>query len=480
MSNTIGSMRIHHAFTLVAAVLLGAGCARYPTNARLEHYDPQSGYRFRNLTNTGNSDSLQVFLAFSGGGTRAAALSYGVLEELARTQIVWEGQHRRLLDEVDYISAVSGGSFTAAYYALYGDRIFDDFEHKFLNQNIQRQLMWRMCSPVNWGRMASPYFNRSDMVAEFYDRHLFGGKTFGDLLQRNRRPFLSLNATDMSLGASFQFTQEHFDHLCSDLSTFPVARAVAASAAFPILLSPITVNNYAGDCGCTEPAWMTAALTNRQERSRRTVKAKELQSYQNTAEHPYLHLLDGGLTDNLGLRGPFEAIAAKGGIRNSIQDDLDPNLVSKLVIIVVNAAFREDRGWDRHRQSPNIVQVTLALGTVPMNRYSFETLELLKANAKQWETEWNEGNHASRTNAADAQSASRRVQLYVIEVSFDDLQDDAEKAYLEKLPTAFNLPSGAVTRLRAVAGKLLNQSETYRALLRDLAGKSERPEGVSK
>src|SRR5882724_8563328 len=103
---------------LLLFVLLGSGCAHYPENAQLKHYDPHSGYRFRNLTNTGNSDSLQVFLAFSGGGTRAAALAYGVLEELARTQIIWEGQHRRLLDEVDYISAVSGGSFTAAYYAL--------------------------------------------------------------------------------------------------------------------------------------------------------------------------------------------------------------------------------------------------------------------------------------------------------------------------------------------------------------------------
>src|SRR5712671_92827 len=127
-------MRIHHALIFSAAILLGGGCAHYPENGRITHYDPQSGYRFRNLSNTGNSDSLQIFLAFSGGGTRAAALSYGVLEELARTQIIWEGQHRRLLDEVDYISAVSGGSFTAAYYALYGDRLFDDFENKFLNR----------------------------------------------------------------------------------------------------------------------------------------------------------------------------------------------------------------------------------------------------------------------------------------------------------------------------------------------------------
>jgi len=467
-------VRIHHAFIFCAAILLGDGCAHYPENARLKHYDPQSGYRFRNLSHPGNSDSLQVFLAFSGGGTRAAALSYGVLEELARTQIVWEGQSRRLLDEVDYISAVSGGSFTAAYYALYGDRIFADFEDRFLKQNIQRQLVGRLFSPLYMGRLASPYFNRSDMAAEFYDRHLFDGKTFADLLKRNRRPFLSLNATDMSLGASFQFTQEHFDYLCSDISTFPIARAVAASAAFPILLSPITVNNYGGSCGCVEPAWMVSALTNRQERTRRTVKALELRSYENAAEHPYLHLLDGGLTDNLGLRGPFEDIVAKGGIRNKIQDDLNPNLVSKLVMIIVNAAFRGDRGWDHHRQSPSIAQVTVALGTVPMNRYSFETLELLKQNVKQWEKEWNDGNQA----AADPQRALPPLQIHVVEVSFDDLQDDAERAYFAKLPTSFNLPPGAVTRLKAVAGKLLNQSETYRALLHDLTSDSRQPQNA--
>lgn len=468
-------MRILHTLILGVAFLVAAGCAHYPENTRLDHYDGQRGYRFKNLSHVENSDSLQVFLAFSGGGTRAAALSYGVLEELARTQIVWEGQQRRLLDEVDYISAVSGGSFTAAYYALYGDQIFTDFEDKFLNRNVQRQLMWRMCSPVNWARMASPNFNRSEMAAEFYGRQVFGGKTYADLLQRNRRPFLALNATDMSQGAGFQFTQEYFDYICSDISTFPVARAVAASAAFPILLSPITVNNYGGNCGCALPPWLASALTNRQERTRRAIKARELHSYQNSAQRPFIHLLDGGLTDNLGLRGPFEDIMVKGGIRNKIGDDLDPGRVSKLAMIVVNAAFRGDRGWDHHRKPPNIVQVTMALGTVPMNRYSFETLELLKANARQWEKEWSDGNHPA--GATTAEKTSRRVQIYVIEIGFDDLLDEAERAYCENLPTSFNLSPGAVSRLREAAGTLLKQSETYRALLRDLASDSLKASG---
>jgi len=361
-------MRTLPALVLSAAVLLAGGCAHYPENARMQHHDPQGGYRFSTLSHAGNSDSLLLLLAFSGGGTRAAALSYGVLEELARTEIDWEGQHRRLLDEVDTISSVSGGSFTAACYALYGDRIFTEFDHKFLSRKIQRQMVWHFCSPLNWVRLASPYFNRSDLVAEFYDRRLFNRKTFGDPIENNRRPFLSIEATDMSLGGSFEFAQDQFDFLGSDLSTFPVALAVAASAAFPILLSPITVNNYAGSYEAPEPPWMAMALTNKWDNSRRAVKASELRSYQNARQHPYLHLLDGGLTDNLGLRGPLEEAVAWGGARNSIQH-LKLQEVRKVVIIVVNAASKKDRGWDRSKAPPNIVQVTLALGTVPMNRY---------------------------------------------------------------------------------------------------------------
>ena len=56
-----------------------------------------------------------MILARSGGGSRASALGYGVLEELRRTEVTLNGVKRHLLDEVDVISAVSGGTFPAAY-----------------------------------------------------------------------------------------------------------------------------------------------------------------------------------------------------------------------------------------------------------------------------------------------------------------------------------------------------------------------------
>jgi NTE family protein len=138
-----------------------------------------------------------LILAFSGGGTRAAAFAYGVLEELAATPVVLGGRPRRLLDEVDLISAVSGGSFTAAYYGLYGDRVFHDFETEFLKRPVEEQLVVQLLRPRNWVRLASLYFNRSQLAADYYDEHLFRGATFADLEQRSG-PEILINATDLS------------------------------------------------------------------------------------------------------------------------------------------------------------------------------------------------------------------------------------------------------------------------------------------
>jgi NTE family protein len=284
--------------------LLATGCAHYPVNEPLKEYHPDYGYRGKNMRAAGKSDDLLMFITFSGGGTRAAAFSYGVLEELANTEIVLGGRKRRLLDEVDTISSVSGGSFTAGYYGLFGERIFQDFESRFLKKNVQGELARRIfLDPLNWVRLFSPYFDRSDLAAEYYEKDIFDGGTLGDIEAR-KGPMIIINATDMTYGIRVGFTQDFFDVLCSDLSHFPVGRAVAASSAVPLLLTPITVRNYAGSCNYKMPEVLGRVFGESAVTERQAFLANNITPYLDSAKKPYLHLLDGGVADNLGLRGP--------------------------------------------------------------------------------------------------------------------------------------------------------------------------------
>src|SRR3974377_1662735 len=131
---------------LGAPLLFVAGCRERPVNRPIAHYDQATGRRdeFERLEqNPGDAQDL-VILAFSGGCTRAAAFSYGVLETLRRVQITTITGHRaRMLDEVDVITGVSGGSFTALAYGLYGDKLFDEdkYEKAFLKRDVQGELI---------------------------------------------------------------------------------------------------------------------------------------------------------------------------------------------------------------------------------------------------------------------------------------------------------------------------------------------------
>jgi len=267
---------------LYLVLVLGlAACAHYPLNARLARYDAKAGYRFSQFkANADNTDSLFICLAFSGGGTRAAALSYGVLKRLATVEIEWEGKQKNLLDEVDCISSVSGGSFTAAYYALFRQRVFTEFPDKFLYRNIEGELIRLMFNPVNWIRLSSPYFSRIDLTAELYDTTVFEEKTFAELLAQRRRPFLVLNATNLTLGERFEFTQEQFDVLGADIAAYPVARGVAASSAFPFLLSPISLKNYPQPADYERPKEYESALKDYERNRRRYQWAKNQVTYE--------------------------------------------------------------------------------------------------------------------------------------------------------------------------------------------------------
>ena len=142
-----------------------------PSTRRSSRRAWSTGYTFQTRQKHFKSQENLVVLAFSGGGTRAAAFSYGVLEFLRRTEVVGpKGNKVRLLDAVDMITGVSGGSFTALAYGLYGDKLFADYEQRFLKRDVQGELVARALNPGNWGKLSSTAWGRSELAAEFTTR----------------------------------------------------------------------------------------------------------------------------------------------------------------------------------------------------------------------------------------------------------------------------------------------------------------------
>ncbi len=188
------------------AALLGlAGCATRPVNPPLERVDHTGGYRYTARTYLARDHDNLIVLAFSGGGTRAAAFSYGVLEELRRLEVVGpKGNRGRVLGEVAVITGVSGGSFTALAYGLYGDKLFDQYEQRFLKRNVEGELIGRLFNPAYWGPLSSTGWGRSELAADLYDEILFDGATFADL-QRGPGPMIVATATDLSTGVALLF-----------------------------------------------------------------------------------------------------------------------------------------------------------------------------------------------------------------------------------------------------------------------------------
>src|SRR5690606_34370145 len=157
----------------------------------------------------------------------------------------------------------------------------------------------------------SPRYGRADMMQEFLDDSLFEGRTFAELSASRRKPFVVISATDMALGARLEFTQDYFNLICSDLDRFPVARAVAASAAVPLVLSPVTLWNYAGSCNAPS-AFLDTPAAEGEIAPRQQQRRRELASYLDVQQRPFLHLLDGGLSDNIGLGAFMEAAEIHG------------------------------------------------------------------------------------------------------------------------------------------------------------------------
>jgi len=473
-------VRAFVALTTTTLVLL-QGCASRPVNGSIASADAENGYSVaRHVAGRPDHDpSTLLILAFSGGGTRAAAFSYGVLEELRRTPIIVDGRRRRLLDEVDVITSVSGGSFTALAYALYGDRLFTEYEPRFLSRNVEGALISRVLNPFYWATLAGGSYGRSELAADYYDEILFEGATFADLSAKPT-PVAMPSATDLVTGDRFPFQQENFNLICSNLATVHLARAAAASSAVPVALSPVTFNNYGGHCGFRFPAWILEEAANPgpyADTGRAQRRLQQLKELENSEARPYLHLVDGGVSDNVAMRGIIELLEEVGARR---RDETVPLLrgLRRVAVIVVNSASSPSVDWGRVPTAPGLFDQLWQASSVPIDRYSYESIELLDDMVSRWALERQLAIADARLAGTSASQALMRppLELYAIDASFREVADPQARQYLENLPTSLVLPSEAVDRLRAAASGVLRGSPRYRDLVDALGGHPIDPE----
>jgi NTE family protein len=442
------------AVTLSAFLTVLAGaCAHWPPTPRLAQVGAP-GYRPAEANHADRSDDLFVVLAMSGGGIRAAALGYGVLEELRLTEVTVNGGKRRLLDEVDMISAVSGGSFPATYYALRGEKTFEEFETKVLARKFEGELARRIIlNPVNWFRLSSPTFGTSDLFAELYDQTVFNHATFADL-KNTRGPFVIINGTDVTSGARFSFTQDQFDAICGDLMQVPLGRAVATSTSLPLLLTPITFENRGGTCGRKAPAWQAAAeaaIDQSETPGRALLRARALQAYADPSR-PYIHTFDGGLSENLGLA---ELIRAFEMLNVDPDEAVLPALrrARTIAVIAVNALRFPEVDWDRSAAPPDTDTLIDQMWSIPVDRITLDGVEQVREKLTAWQS------------AAPAGGPERHV--YFAQVTFENLKDPAERLYFKRVQTRLQLPQEQVDKVREVGGRLLREAPGFQRLLAD-------------
>ena len=443
----------------LSALFMAACTAQYPLNPAVEKVERAEPYRVKLNARDRSQDTLLI-LAFSGGGTRAAALSYGILEALDMVEIpappAKESKRHTLLDEVDLISGVSGGSFTASYYGLHGREIFNDFRTEFLYGDFQGAMLWGLANPVNWVRLWSPRFGRSDMAQEYYDHKLFKGATLGDIAKKPG-PVVIVLATEAVEGISFGFTPSQFALICSDFDKFPVSRAVAASAAFPGALSPVVLKNYSGQCDIRTPRWIEKALSSPDISSRTYHNALRMKTYLDPKTKPYIYLIDGGVSDNLGVRGIVESLIARGGIHESLRA-LGLQKTRRVAIVIVDAKTEEKARWQHLDEVPGIGTILGASSTIMINKYNFETIELLHHVARDWTHE-------------DEIHGNKPIDFHIVHVAFDALPDAKERDYFNSVPTSFSLEEEQVDRLREVATKLLYGNKDFQRFVKELGGR---------
>jgi hypothetical protein len=340
---------LHRLLVSSACLLLVTGCASYRNKSldhRLQVFESPA-LRLDGLKSVqsreGQNPGIALALAVSGGGHRAANFATGIL--LGMESAPLPGTGRSMLQEIDYFSTVSGGGFASgAYLAALHDHIKNNSAADFslrdallankermlydLRRDYQTSVLVQWLHPSCFG-----YRDAGDLMERRFDGYLLGSRyrtdgsslLLGDIFKPTgspdpvRLPYWIANATLYENGARFMFTPAFIKHYRIDRYThnmrfhnlngnplsLPTAVGMKASASFPVLFPATTFT-----CNPEEDKL-----------------------------NPYLHLVDGGLTDNNGVKTALELL------RN------DP--APRKILLVIDAYAKSAHPYSSYRTSPD-------------------------------------------------------------------------------------------------------------------------------
>ncbi len=270
------------------------------------------------------ANEVWVGLAFSGGGHRASAFSYGVLRGIESERLA---DGTPLTNRIRFISGVSGGSITATAFALRGMTGLRHFRDEWLLTDVEA----RMTAELNARNILRGVDGRSTL-GRLLDDNLFHGATFADLARRPAT--LRIVASDTAAAAPFVFDDITFGALCTDLSNILLADAVTASAAVPVVFSAVPVARYEG-CRWQEPAAYAAARADEGAHPALRLLALTVASYTNPANVRSVQLLDGSMAETYGTSG-FLAARSEGYL--SPMSTAEALHTRRLLFLAVNAS----------------------------------------------------------------------------------------------------------------------------------------------
>ncbi|MGT2494317.1 patatin-like phospholipase family protein [Cupriavidus basilensis] len=334
---------------VLAFLFVLGGCASRWSQPAIAHADAATGYRFVTRPQYSSDNENLVILAFSGGGTRAAAFSYGVLEFLRNTEVVGpKGNKSRLLDHVGVITGVSGGSFTALAYGLYGDKLFDRLRAAL----PQTRRAGELPSAAQSRLLAIPMVKRLGPLGTGVGpvrRNPVRTARRSATSNRGDGPLSSPPPRTSPRAPAAALRRPHSAVLRSDLNAVRLSRAAAASSAVPVVLAhyPQQLQRHLQ----LRTSWLDQAFSRCQRPARPAARAtrhlKEEAEVGDSISRPYIHIVDGGVSrTGLGMRSVLDSLEVMEAL-HLIGQPSPLDHIRRIVVFVVNSLSTPKTAWDK-------------------------------------------------------------------------------------------------------------------------------------